>query len=120
MSRGRAEHARCGVLESPNSTTNGAPRVLASHALIAPARRASFWFELLGRGREPVLLLVADTDVAGDELVEPGRPLSFGQIRDSNSYTPFGSIRDAGASPLMVNEMPLYADASIIAYGFPE
>jgi molybdopterin molybdotransferase len=42
----------------------------------------------------------------GDELVEPGRPISFGQIRDSNSYTLFGSIRDAGASPLLGGIVP--------------
>jgi molybdopterin molybdotransferase len=37
----------------------------------------------------------------GDELVEPGRPITYGQIRDSNSYTLFGAIREAGASPLL-------------------
>jgi molybdopterin molybdotransferase len=42
----------------------------------------------------------------GDELVEPGRPISFGQIRDSNSYTLFGAIREAGASPLLGGIVP--------------
>jgi molybdopterin molybdotransferase len=34
----------------------------------------------------------------GDELVEPGRAAGFGQIRDSNSFTLFGALRDVGAS----------------------
>ncbi len=37
----------------------------------------------------------------GDELVDPGRPIGFGQIRDSNSYTLFGATREAGAAPLL-------------------
>ena len=37
----------------------------------------------------------------GDELVEPGRPASFGLIRDSNSFTLFGGVRDAGAEPFL-------------------
>jgi molybdopterin molybdotransferase len=37
----------------------------------------------------------------GDELVEPGRPLAYGQIRDSNSYTLFGAMREAGAAPFL-------------------
>ena len=35
----------------------------------------------------------------GDELVEPGRPAPFGMIRDANSYTLFGAIKEAGAVP---------------------
>jgi molybdopterin molybdotransferase len=37
----------------------------------------------------------------GDELVEPGRPASFGLIRDSNAFTLFGALRDAGAEPFL-------------------
>ncbi len=37
----------------------------------------------------------------GDELVEPGRPASFGMIRDSNSFTLYGAVRDAGAEPYL-------------------
>ncbi len=33
----------------------------------------------------------------GNELVEPGRPLGPGQIRDSNSYTLVAAAREAGA-----------------------
>jgi molybdopterin molybdotransferase len=34
----------------------------------------------------------------GDELVEPGRPAAFGKIRDANSFSLYGAIREAGAS----------------------
>src|SRR6266542_2611565 len=37
----------------------------------------------------------------GDELVEPGRPASFGIVRDANSYTLMGSLREAGAVPYL-------------------
>jgi molybdopterin molybdotransferase len=37
----------------------------------------------------------------GDELVEPGRPASFGLIRDSNAFTLYGALRDAGAEPFL-------------------
>ena len=37
----------------------------------------------------------------GDELVEPGRPIDYGQIRDTNSYTLFGAMREAGAAPFL-------------------
>ena len=37
----------------------------------------------------------------GDELVEPGRPVAYGQIRDANSYTLFGAMREAGAAPFL-------------------
>jgi molybdopterin molybdotransferase len=37
----------------------------------------------------------------GDELVDPGRGLGPGQIRDANSYTLFGAVREAGASALL-------------------
>lgn len=47
----------------------------------------------------------------GDELVEPGRPAPFGTIRDSNSYTLFGALREAGASPFHGGIIPDDVDA---------
>lgn len=35
----------------------------------------------------------------GDELVDPGRPAPYGKVRDANSYTLFGALRDVGAIP---------------------
>src|SRR6266516_4392502 len=37
----------------------------------------------------------------GDELIPPTETPGFGQIRDSNAYTIFGALRDAGAIPVM-------------------
>jgi molybdopterin molybdotransferase len=37
----------------------------------------------------------------GDELVDPGRQASFGQVRDANAYMLFGTLRDAGAVPYL-------------------
>ena len=37
----------------------------------------------------------------GDELVEPGRQAPFGAIRDSNSFTLFGGVRETGAVPVL-------------------
>lgn len=38
----------------------------------------------------------------GDELVEPGQPVKYGQIGDSNSYTLLGGLHEAGALPELV------------------
>jgi molybdopterin molybdotransferase len=37
----------------------------------------------------------------GDELVEPGRPASYGMVRDANSFTLYGALRDAGVVPYL-------------------
>jgi molybdopterin molybdotransferase len=37
----------------------------------------------------------------GDELVEPGRPAPFGMVRDANSFTLYGALREAGAVPYL-------------------
>src|SRR5919198_1535217 len=37
----------------------------------------------------------------GDELVEPGRPAAFGMVRDANSFTLYGGLREVGAVPYL-------------------
>jgi molybdopterin molybdotransferase len=37
----------------------------------------------------------------GDELIPPTEAPHFGQVRDSNAYTIFGSLREAGAIPVL-------------------
>lgn len=37
----------------------------------------------------------------GDELIPPSQAPEFGQIRDSNAYTLFGALREAGATPVL-------------------
>ena len=37
----------------------------------------------------------------GDELVEPGRTPEFGQVRDSNAYTLYAAVTEAGGRPIL-------------------
>jgi molybdopterin molybdotransferase len=37
----------------------------------------------------------------GDELIPPTEQPRFGQVRDSNAYTIFGALREAGATPVL-------------------
>jgi len=37
----------------------------------------------------------------GDELIPPTETPHFGQVRDSNAYTVFGALREAGAIPVL-------------------
>src|ERR671922_101200 len=37
----------------------------------------------------------------GDELIPPFQTPEFGQVRDSNAYSLFGAIREAGAAPIL-------------------
>jgi molybdopterin molybdotransferase len=37
----------------------------------------------------------------GDELVAPAQRPEYGQVRDSNAYTLFGALREAGAVPIL-------------------
>jgi molybdopterin molybdotransferase len=37
----------------------------------------------------------------GDELVEPSRPAPFGMVRDANSFTLYGGVREVGAVPYL-------------------
>ena len=37
----------------------------------------------------------------GDELIPPTETPDFGQVRDSNAYTIFGALREAGAMPVL-------------------
>jgi molybdopterin molybdotransferase len=66
----------------------GAPEL----GLLAGSGRASF----LVHPRARVVILST-----GDELVEPGRPLAYGQVRDANGYTLYAGLRDAGAVPYL-------------------
>ncbi len=47
----------------------------------------------------------------GDELVPPSQTPSFGQIRDSNAYTLFAALREAGAVPILAGIVRDDADA---------
>jgi molybdopterin molybdotransferase len=42
----------------------------------------------------------------GDELIPPTEKPDFGQVRDSNEYTIFGALREAGAMPVLAGIVP--------------
>jgi molybdopterin molybdotransferase len=42
----------------------------------------------------------------GDELIPPNQAPEFGQIRDSNAYTLFAALREAGAVPTLAGAVP--------------
>jgi molybdopterin molybdotransferase len=54
--------------------------------------------ERLPVGRRPRVAILA----TGSELVPPGRPLAPGQIRNSNSFSAYAQVRDAGGDPVLL------------------
>jgi molybdopterin molybdotransferase len=54
------------------------------------------WARMLVHPRPRVVILST-----GDELIEPGQLPQFAQVRDSNAYTLFGAVREAGARPYL-------------------
>jgi molybdopterin molybdotransferase len=74
---------------------SGEPGV-ASGSVLTPARLgvlASFGMAEIDVARRPRVVLLT----TGDELVEPGKPLGFGQIHDSNRHSLGGLIEQHGA-----------------------
>jgi molybdopterin molybdotransferase len=47
----------------------------------------------------------------GDELIAPTESPEYGQVRDSNAYTIFGALREAGAIPVMAGIVADNADS---------
>lgn len=86
--RPAGQDVRSGEVLVPKGRRLGAPEL----GLLASSGRAS----VLVHPRPRVVVLST-----GDELVEPGRPAPFGMIRDSNSFTLYGGLREAGAAPYL-------------------
>ncbi len=80
------EDVQVGQVLVPAGRRLGAPEL----GLLAASGRA-----ILPVYPRPRVMVLA----TGDELVEPGRPVTFGQIPDANSYTLFAGLREAGATP---------------------
>jgi molybdopterin molybdotransferase len=86
--RPRGEDVREGDVLGPARKRLGAPELglLANagvpHPLVHPRPR----------------VIVLST---GDELIPPTETPDFGQVRDSNAYTLFGALREAGAMPVL-------------------
>jgi molybdopterin molybdotransferase len=97
------------VLEALQEGSNVRPTgqdVRAGNTLVPAGRRlsAAELGMLASSGHASVLVhprarvVVIST---GDELVEPGRPASFGMVRDANSFTLYGGLKDVGAVPYL-------------------
>jgi molybdopterin molybdotransferase len=59
-----------------------------------------------GRAAPPAYPKVRVAVLSIGDLVEPGRPVAFGQVRDVGSYGIYGALRDAGAVPYRVGVVP--------------
>jgi molybdopterin molybdotransferase len=86
--RPAGEDARAGTVLVPAGRRIAAPEL----GMLATSGHAS----VLVHPRPRVVVIST-----GDELVEPGRPASFGMVRDANSYTLYGALREVGASPYL-------------------
>ncbi|HXF71034.1 MAG TPA: gephyrin-like molybdotransferase Glp [Actinomycetota bacterium] len=86
--RPAGQDVRAGSVVVPEGRRLGAPEL----GLLASSGHAS----VLVHPRPRVVVIST-----GNELVEPGRPAPFGMIRDANSYTLLGALREAGAVPFL-------------------
>jgi molybdopterin molybdotransferase len=97
------------VLEEiePGTSIRPAGEDLKAGAVLVPAGRRLSAAELgilatAGHGTVVAYPKVRVGVFAVGELVEPGRPTSFGQVRDANSYLLLGALRDVGAVPYRI------------------
>src|SRR5438067_2641242 len=86
--RPAGQDVRAGEVLVPSGRRIGPPEL----GLLAGSGRASFVVHPRAR------VVVLST---GDELVEPGKLLVYGQVRDANAYTLYGGLRDVGAVPYL-------------------
>ena len=104
----RAGEGRVTVLEEVTKGANvrragedvrAGERVLAAGTLVGPAELgmlASLGYARVRCFRRAVVGIIS----TGDELVGVEEELAPGKIRDSNSYTVYGMVREAGGEPL--------------------
>jgi molybdopterin molybdotransferase len=86
--RPRGQDVKAGEVLVTAGRRVGAPEL----GLMAGSGRASFVVHPRAR------VVVLST---GDELIEPGKPAAYGQVRDANSFTLYAGLRDAGAVPYL-------------------
>ena len=76
-------------------------RLLGPGDRVGPAEiglLASVGVETLSVARRPRVAILA----TGSELVAPGQPLAPGQIRNSNSFTAYAQVLEAGGDPILL------------------
>ena len=97
------------VLQGPAAGTHVRPKgedVREGDVLVPAGKRlGSPELGLLANAGHPTPLVHPRPRVivvsTGDELIPPTETPSFGQVRDSNAYTIFGAMREAGAMPVL-------------------
>jgi molybdopterin molybdotransferase len=109
--------------------------VKAGSTLVPAGRRLSApelgLLATAGYGSVPAYPRLRVGVLAVGDLVEPGRPTGFGQVRDAVSYLLLGALRDLGAVPYRIGIVPdadlreavmsntLRVDAFVVAGGLP-
>ena len=98
-----------GIFEAAARAGTSVPRgedVRTGTVLVAPGKRLGApELGLLANAGVPHPLVHPRPRVivisTGDELIPPTEEPEFGQVRDSNAYTIFGAVREAGAIPVL-------------------
>jgi molybdopterin molybdotransferase len=91
----------------PGQNVRPAGEDVRAGAVLAPATRRLIGAELgilatSGFGTVLAYPKVRVGVLSTGDLVEPGRPTGFGQVRDSNSYLLLGALRELGAVPYRI------------------
>ncbi len=102
------------VVSSPveqNANVRLAGEDVKAGSVLVPAGRRLSAPELgilaaAGNGSVPAYPRLRVGVLAVGELIEPGRPTGFGQVRDSVSYLLLGALRDVGVVPYRVGIVP--------------
>jgi molybdopterin molybdotransferase len=100
---------RVRLVDGPAAGTHVRPRgedVAEGDVLVAAGKRLGApELGLLANSGHPTPLVHPRPRVVvlstGDELILPNESPNFGQVRDANSYTIFGALREMGAIPVM-------------------
>lgn len=98
------------VVTSPvaaGTNVSSAGEDVTAGSMLAPAGRRLSAAELgllatAGYGSVPAYPRLRVGVMAVGELIEPGRPTGFGQVRDAASYLLLGAVRDVGAVPYRI------------------
>jgi len=126
-----------GTPAQQNSNVRLAGEDVKAGSVLVPAGRRLSAPELgilasAGYGSVPAYPRLRVGVLAVGELVEPGRPTGFGQVRDAASYLLLGALRDVGAVPYRVGIVAatnvreavmsntLRVDAFVVAGGPPD
>ena len=109
LDRGATDGADVRVVEAIESGANVRPAgedVRAGSVLVPAGRRLSApelgILATAGHGSVLAYPKLRVAVIAVGDLIEPGRPTGFGQVRDAVSYLLLGALRDVGAVPYRI------------------